>query len=89
MKGNEKDDLTRNTYSLRRYRHVKVNKDANTIEVFTGRRNQGLPYRVDLDGCDTAEACLSCIYQLHEMPWYTADKEREFIDLLIRLTHHK
>lgn len=65
------------------YRHVRYDKQTKSIEVETWKGCEWYP--VDLKRCQTAAACLDWIHQLHEKAWYDADREHEFIDLLLRL----
>lgn len=77
-------DFTYKCYKWRytKYKYVRYVKETSVIEVATGH---GGMYEVDLDRCKTAKACLDWIHQLHEKTWFDAAREKEFIDLLLRL----
>jgi hypothetical protein len=46
------------------------------------KHGDGITYDIPLSRCKTAGECLDWIHQLHVKTWFTADLEKEFIDLL-------
>ena len=79
------EDLTIRMYGGegREYKFVSHDKKNNCILIKTN--TGGYSYDVDLDRCKTAAQCLDWIHQLHVKTWFDAEREKEFIDLLLRL----
>ena len=65
-----------------KYRHISYDPEFKTIDIQNG---SGGIYDVPLSRCSTAAACLDWIHQLHVKTWFDAEREKEFIDLLLRL----
>ncbi len=78
------NDLSMRHYGEYRkpYRYVSYDAKNSTIDIDNG---SGGVYDVDLERCGTAAACLDWIHQLHVKIWFDAEREKEFIDLLLRL----
>ncbi len=82
----EMDDLTVRHYGERRmdrrFRYVSYDEERREIIIKTAR---GSTYDVPLSRCTTAGECLDWIHQLHVKTWFDETREKEFIDMLLRL----
>jgi len=56
-----------------------IYRDEKFIYIKHGDRTT---YDIPLSRCQTAGECLDWIHQLHVKTWFTAELEKEFIDLL-------
>lgn len=65
-----------------KYKYVSYDLKSKTINIKTGT---GGIYDVPLNRCKTAGECLDWIHQLHVKTWFDEVREKEFIDILLRL----
>jgi len=66
-----------------KYQYVSYDPKSKTIDIKTGMGKN--VYDVPLSRCTTAGECLDWIHQLHVKTWFDETREKEFIDLLLRL----
>lgn len=64
------------------FRYVSYDAERKEIIIKTER---GSTYDVPLSRCTTAGECLDWIHQLHVKTWFDETREKEFIDMLLRL----
>ncbi len=85
MSDSELLDLTVRHYGEGRlkYKYVSYDPKSKSIDIKTGKT--GCIYDVPLSRCETAAACLDWVHQLHVKTWFDEEREKEFIDLLLRL----
>ena len=78
------DDLTLRHFGEwgRKYKYVSYDPECKTIDIQTG---YGGVYDVPLSRCTNAAQCLDWIHQLHVKTWFDEEREKEFIDILLRL----
>jgi len=76
---------------VRHYGEKGTNKSFQYVSYDTERKEiiikteRGSTYDVPLSRCTTAGECLDWIHQLHVKTWFDETREKEFIDMLLRL----